>query len=45
MYLGKLYYLFLSPTWELVLYLHAIPIPFKRTLIYFVVVPLTALFN
>jgi hypothetical protein len=31
--------------WELVLYLYAIFIPFKRILIYFIVVPLTALFN
>jgi hypothetical protein len=30
---------------ELVFYLYAIPIPFKRTLIFFIAVPLTALFN
>jgi hypothetical protein len=30
---------------ELILYLYAIPIPFKRMLIRFIAVPLTALFN
>jgi len=30
---------------KLVLYSHAIPIPFKRTLIHFIIIPLTALFN
>jgi hypothetical protein len=31
--------------WELVFYLYTIPIPFKRILIRFIAVPLTALFN
>jgi len=30
---------------ELILCLHAIPIPFKHTLIHFIIVLLTALFN
>jgi hypothetical protein len=30
---------------ELILYLYAIPVPFKRILIHFIVVLLTALFN
>jgi hypothetical protein len=30
---------------ELIFYLYAIPVPFKHTLIYFIIVPLTALFN
>jgi hypothetical protein len=30
---------------ELILYLYAIPVLFKRTLIHFIVVPLTTLFN
>jgi hypothetical protein len=31
--------------WELILYLYAIPVPFKHTLIRFIIVPLTALFD
>ena len=31
--------------WELIPYLYAIPILFKRMLIRFIVIPLTALFN
>jgi hypothetical protein len=30
---------------ELILYLYAIPVPFKHTLIHFIVIPLTASFN
>jgi hypothetical protein len=30
---------------ELIFYLYAIPVPFRRILIHFIVIPLTALFN